>query len=325
MISDQKQERQITLNNALNPDHGSMNSSPKFRAWMQAIRLRTLPLALASIAMGSFLAADEGLFNVTIFILAAITTIFLQILSNLANDYGDSLHGADSTLRKGPKRSVQSGLISAGSMKIAIIITAILSLLSGTALLFIAFENMNSRFIIFLLLGIAAILAAMGYTMGKKPYGYSGLGDLFVLLFFGLLGVLGTCFLFTGYLNAYHILPALTSGLFATAVLNVNNIRDIESDALAGKKSIPVRIGRKRAVIYHWLLLSTGFGLALTYVLILYDSPFQFLFIITLPLFIQNGLDVQNKRSASDLDPSLRKMAISSLIFTLLFGIGMLI
>ncbi len=325
MISEQKQERQITLNNALDPDRGSMNSLPKFRAWMQAIRLRTLPLAMASIAMGSFLAADEGLFNTSIFILAAITTIFLQILSNLANDYGDSLHGADSTLRKGPRRSVQSGLISAGSMKIAIIITAILSLLSGTALLFIAIENMNSTFIIFLLLGIAAILAALGYTMGKNPYGYSGLGDLFVLLFFGLLGVLGTCFLFTGYLNTYHILPALTSGLFATAVLNVNNIRDIESDAVAGKKSIPVRIGRKRAVIYHWILLSTGFGLALAYALILYDSPFQFLFLITLPLFIQNGLDVQNKRSAPDLDPSLRKMAISSLVFTLMFGIGMLI
>ncbi len=292
---------------------------------MQAIRLRTLPLALASITMGSFLAADEGLFNSSIFILASITTIFLQILSNLANDYGDSLHGADSTQREGPKRSVQSGIISASSMKTAILITAVLSLVSGTLLLFIAITNMNSTFFIFLLLGIAAILAAMGYTMGKNPYGYAGLGDLFVLLFFGLVGVLGTCFLFTGYLNYYHILPALTSGLFATAVLNVNNIRDIESDALAGKKSIPVRLGRKKAVVYHWFLLGTGFALAVIYGLILYDSPFQFLFILSLPLFIQNGIDVQNKRSASGLDPSLKKMAISSLIFTLLFGIGMLI
>jgi 1,4-dihydroxy-2-naphthoate octaprenyltransferase len=325
MISEQKHERQISLDNTLHPDHGSMNPSSKFTAWMQAIRLRTLPLALASIAMGSFLAADEGLFNSSIFILATITTIFLQILSNLANDYGDSLHGADSIQREGPKRSVQSGIISAGSMKAAIIITAILSLVSGTLLLFIAIVNKNSTFFIFLLLGISAILAAMGYTMGKNPYGYSGLGDLFVLLFFGLVGVLGTCFLFTGYLNDYHILPALTSGLFATAVLNVNNIRDIESDALAGKKSIPVRLGRKKAVFYHWFLLGTGFALAVIYVLISYDSPFQFLFILTLPLFIQNGIDVQNKRSASELDPSLKKMAISSLIFTLLFGIGMLI
>ncbi len=292
---------------------------------MQAVRLRTLPLALASIAMGSFLAADEGLFNVLIFILAAITTIFLQILSNLANDYGDSLHGADSTDRKGPKRSVQSGSISAKSMKIAISITAILSLLSGTLLLLTAIENLDASFFIFFLLGIAAILAAMGYTMGKNPYGYAGFGDLFVLLFFGLLGVLGTCFLYTGYLNVYHMLPALTSGLFATAVLNVNNIRDIESDDLAGKRSVPVRIGREKAVIYHWFLLGTGFSLAIIYVIIEYESPFQFLFIISLPLFIQNGLEVQNKSMASELDPSLKKMAISSLIFTLLFGLGLLI
>ena len=161
--------------------------------------------------------------------------------------------------------------------------------------------------------------------MGKNPYGYAGFGDLFVLLFFGLLGVLGTCFLFSGYLNPYHILPALTSGLFATAVLNVNNIRDIESDNLAGKKSIPVRIGRQKAVIYHWLLLGIGFGLAVIYVIINYYSPFQFLFIISLPLFIKNGFDVKNKTTASELDPSLKKMAISSLIFTLLFGIGLLI
>ncbi len=292
---------------------------------MQAVRLRTLPLALASIAMGSFLAADEGLFNLSIFILAAMTTIFLQILSNLANDYGDSLHGADNIIRKGPERSVQSGSISARSMKIAISITAILSLSSGTLLLLTAIENLDASFFIFLLLGIAAILAAMGYTMGKNPYGYAGFGDLFVLLFFGLLGVLGTCFLFSGYLNPDHILPALTSGFFATAVLNVNNIRDIESDNLAGKKSIPVRIGRQKAVIYHWLLLGVGFGLAVIYVIINYDSPFQFLFIISLPLFIKNGSDVKNKTTASELDPSLKKMAISSLIFTLLFGIGLLI
>ena len=302
-----------------------MNSSSKFKAWTQAVRLRTLPLALASIAMGSFLAADEGLFNVPIFILAAVTTIFLQILSNLANDYGDSLHGADSTGREGPTRSVQSGTITARSMKIGISITAILSLFSGTLLLYTAIKSLNTSFFIFLFLGIAAILAAMGYTMGKNPYGYAGFGDLFVLLFFGLLGVLGTCFLYTGYINAYHILPAFTSGLFATAVLNVNNVRDIDSDSLAGKKSIPVRIGREKAVIYHWLLLGVGFGLAVIYVIIEYDSPFQFLFILSLPLFIQNGLEVKNNTTASELDPSLKKMAISSLVFTLLFGIGLLI
>ena len=302
-----------------------MNRSSNLKAWLQAIRLRTLPLALASIAMGTFLAAAEGHFNIYIFLLASITTIFLQILTNLANDYGDSLHGADSVQREGPKRSVQSGAISASDMKRAVIISSLLSFISGTSLLYVAIENMNATFLIFLLLGIGAILSALGYTMGKHPYGYAGLGDLFVIIFFGLIGVLGTCYLFTGSLKAIHILPALSSGLFAAAVLNINNIRDIESDKLAGKKSIPVRLGREKAVIYHWFLLFSGFVFAVFYTFINYKSPFQLIFLLTLPLFIKNGLEVNNKRSAGELDPSLKKMAISSLVFTVLFGIGLLI
>jgi len=294
-------------------------------AWLQAIRLRTLPLALASIAMGTFLAAAEGQFNIYIFLLASLTTIFLQILSNLANDYGDTLHGADSTYREGPERSVQSGAISSNAMKKAILFISLLSFISGTSLLFIAIENINSTFLIFLILGIGAILAALGYTMGKHPYGYAGLGDLFVVIFFGLIGVLGTCYLYTGSLLTIHILPALTCGLFATAVLNINNIRDIDSDTMAGKKSIPVRIGRNKAVIYHQVLLITGFILAIIYTLINYKELYQLMFLVTLPLFIKNGIEVKNKHTPSELDPSLKQMAISSLIFTLLFGLGLLI
>jgi 1,4-dihydroxy-2-naphthoate octaprenyltransferase len=236
-----------------------------------------------------------------------------------------TLHGADSTHRKGPKRSVQLGTISPKAMKKAILITSLLSFISGTSLLFIAIENMNSTFLLFLILGIGAILAALGYTMGKHPYGYEGLGDLFVLIFFGLIGVLGTSYLFTGNLKAVQILPALTSGLFATSVLNINNIRDIESDTLAGKKSIPVRIGRNKAIVYHQVLLITGFVLAIIYTLINYKDPYQLMFLVTLPLFIKNGIEVRNKHTPAELDPSLKKMAISSLIFTLLFGLGLLI
>jgi len=302
-----------------------MNPSSKLKAWLSAIRLRTLPLALSSIAMGTFLGTAEGKFNGIIFILASVTTIFLQILSNLANDFGDALHGADSVKRKGPKRSVQSGDISARDMKRAIIITSLLSLLSGTILLFIAINNLNITFLVFLLLGIGAILAAMGYTLGKNPYGYAGLGDLFVIIFFGLVGVLGTCFLYTGNVNIINLLPALSSGLFATAVLNINNIRDIDSDRLAGKKSIPVRFGRSNAVLYHWFLLFTGFLLAIIYTIFNYSNPYQLIFLITLPLFLKNAYDVKNKLTEDELDPSLKKMAIASLIFTVFFGIGLLI
>jgi len=302
-----------------------MVASSKLSAWVEAIRLRTLPLALASIAMGSFLAAAEGKFSLAIFAFAALTTVFLQILSNLANDYGDTQHGADSVMREGPQRSVQSGAISARSMKKGIVIAALLSFLSGTALLITAIHNFNATFFLFLLFGLAAIFAALGYTLGKRPYGYAGFGDLFVLVFFGLLGVLGTCFLFTGDLKTTHLLPALTSGMFATAVLNINNIRDIESDEKAGKKSIPVRLGKRKAVAYHWFLLAAAIGGAIAYALINFDSPYQFLFLITIPLFIVNGREVLVKKSPAELDPSLRKVAISSLIFTLIFGLGMIL
>ena len=211
-----------------------MNSSSKVKVWLQAMRLRTLPLALASIAMGTFLAAAEGRFNWNIFILVSLTTIFLQVLSNLANDYGDSLHGADSLHRQGPVRSVQSGTIHPDAMRNAIIVFSLLSLVSGIFLLLISLENLDVIFLIFILLGVGSIIAALGYTMGKRPYGYAGFGDLFVITFFGLVGVMGTYYLYTGYIKILNFLPALTSGLFATAVLNINNIRDANSVARYG-------------------------------------------------------------------------------------------
>jgi 1,4-dihydroxy-2-naphthoate octaprenyltransferase len=210
-------------------------------------------------------------------------------------------------------------------MKTAIIITALLSRISGISLLFASLKELDVIFLVFILLGVGAILAALGYTMGKHPYGYAGFGDLFVVIFFGLVGVLGTSYLYTGSLKTIHLLPALTSGFFATAVLNVNNIRDIDSDILAGKRSIPVRLGRAKAVKYHWGLLSAGFIFAIIYTLIHYESSYQWIFLLTLPLFIRNGWEVLHKRTAAELDPSLKKMAISSLLFVLLFGFGLLI
>jgi 1,4-dihydroxy-2-naphthoate octaprenyltransferase len=276
--------------------------------------------------MGSFLAASVGSFSLRVFLLCAFTTIFLQVLSNLANDYGDSIHGADSRERQGPQRAVQSGVISARQMRTAMILFAILSLFTGIWLLYEALKDASARTIgLFLGLGLCAIAAAVTYTAGKRPYGYAGLGDVSVLLFFGLLGVLGTYYLHTKSLNPALVLPALSCGFFATAVLNVNNIRDIESDRKAGKKSIPVRLGREAAVRYHWFLLGVGLLCAVVYVALTYASPWQLLFLVTLPLLGRNALAVQRNRTAAALDPFLKQMALTTLLFVLTFGLGQLL
>ena len=294
------------------------------KVWLQAFRLRTLPLALSSILMGGFLAASAGAFQWSIFLLCVTTTILLQVLSNLANDYGDSIHGADHSDRKGPSRAVQRGVISVMQMKAAVILFMLLSLANGISLLLVSFGWNWKVLLFFFGLGIFSIVAAIAYTVGKKPYGYAGLGDLSVLIFFGLVGVMGSYYLFTKSISWLQVLPAISCGFFAIGVLNINNIRDIESDLTAGKFSIPVRIGRENAIRYHWFLLIGGISAAAVYMMLTYKSPLQFLFCITILLFLRNGLAVSTKPSA-ELDPYLKQMAISTLLFVVLFGIGLLV
>ena len=298
--------------------------STSVKTWLQAFRLRTLPLALSSIAMGGFLAAAVGAFRWSIFLLCILTTIFLQVLSNLANDYGDSVHGADSRERTGPSRAVQSGAISPSGMRVAIAVFIVLSFVSGLTLLFIAFGFDWQAILFFLGLGVASILAAIAYTVGRKPYGYLGLGDISVFIFFGLVGVLGSTYLFTRDFSSLNFFPAISCGLFSVAVLNINNIRDIDSDLKAGKFSVPVRIGRAKAVVYHWLIVIVGLSSAIAYSIMNYHSPWQFLFLLTLPLFASNLNAVSRKTSAS-LDPYLKQMALSTLAFVILFGTGLLL
>ncbi|UII24473.1 1,4-dihydroxy-2-naphthoate polyprenyltransferase [Fulvivirga maritima] len=294
----------------------------EIKAWIVAFRLRTLPLALASICMGSFLAAANGFFNGWVCAFCILTTILLQVLSNLANDYGDTVNGADSAHREGPQRMVQSGKITLSDMRKAIALFIAMTLASGIYLLYLSFGFDLQAFIFFFVLGVMSILAALAYTAGRKPYGYIGLGDLSVMLFFGLTGVLGSYYLFAQQIDWLLILPAISCGLFSVAVLNVNNIRDIESDKKAGKYSIPVRIGRKKAVIYHWTLLSLGLLSALAFTFLSFNSWTQLLFIVTIPLFVKNALAVKNKTKPADLDPYLKHMALSTLMFVLLFGLG---
>jgi 1,4-dihydroxy-2-naphthoate polyprenyltransferase len=293
------------------------------KSWIEAARLRTLPLALSSILMGCFLAVSHQEFSWKIAVLAVLTTIFLQVLSNFANDYGDAVNGKDTDARQGPQRAVQSGAISANAMRTAMIIFAGLSLVSGVGLLYEALKEATwQTFAVFLGVGILAIIAAITYTAGKRPYGYVGLGDISVLIFFGWVGVLGVYYLHTQSLDWSILLPATSCGLFAVGVLNINNIRDIESDTLTGKRSIPVRIGREKAVIYHWFILSFAMIFSVLYLIFNSNSLGQWLLILSFPLFIKNGFAVSRLTNPRELDPYLKQMALSTLLFVVLFGIG---
>lgn len=293
------------------------------KTWFEAFRLRTLPLAFSCILMGGFLAVSSGMFNGAILGLSLLTTLFLQVLSNLANDYGDSVSGVDHDERQGPSRAVQAGKISLTAMKRALIICALLSFVSGVLLLFISFQDAWLYALIFLFIGLGAIWAAIKYTVGKTPYGYQGLGDLFVLIFFGLVGVCGSYFLYSRSFDWMTVLPAISCGLFAVGVLNVNNIRDIESDIVAGKHSIPVRIGRSKARLYHLVLITVGWCCMLVYTNLTWTGHWlHLLYGLSLPLFLVNVKAVFTKEEPKQLDPFLKQLAISTLLFVLLFGAG---
>ena len=291
--------------------------------WIKAFRLRTLPLSLSCIFLGSTLAMSEGHFNTIVFVLAIITTIFLQILSNLSNDYGDSIHGADNAERVGPARAVQSGVISSQQMKKAMIVFVVLSLISGIALVYEGTKDIDLGYgLLFILLGIAAIAAAIKYTAGKNPYGYRGFGDLFVFLFFGIVGVSGTYYLHHHELNTLLLLPASAIGFLSAAVLNLNNMRDRIPDEKAGKRTLVVHLGKERAKYYHLFLLSAANICALTFLLSKYESPKQFLFLIVLPIHFLNLKKVFSYTDPSTLDPELKKIALSTLLFSVLLGAG---
>lgn len=293
------------------------------KSWIAAARPRTLPLALASIILGSFLAYADRQFSWPITGLAVLTTIFLQILSNFANDYGDAVSGKDTELRVGPRRAVATGDITKEAMLRGIILTAMLALVSGIGLLFVAFRAAGAQlFWFFLILGLLSIAAAVGYTNGKRPYGYAGFGDIAVLIFFGWVGVLGTYFLHTLSFSPILVLPATSVGLFATGVLNVNNIRDIETDTMTGKRSIPARLGRQLAIRYHWGLLLTGMVCALAYSFLTGASWFSYLYVLAFPLFFLNGRAVARHKKPAELNARLGQLALTTLLFVVLFGLG---
>jgi len=321
--------------------YARFDSMTLFKAWLSAARLRTLPLSVSGVIVGSSLGwgvvyeqtiqqaleklptvgfRHAGVWESPLFWLAILTTIGFQVLSNFANDYGDGIKGTDAN-RKGEKRMVASGMISAKQMKRGMIITAVLTLFIASLLIFIAFGN--EQFLLaflFFNLTLASILAAVKYTVGKSAYGYSGFGDVFVFLFFGLLSVLGSYFLFTKNLEWDLLLPAASIGFFSTAVLNLNNMRDIENDSAVGKNTLVVKMGSMRAKKYHYLLLCFGMICALGYTFLNFQDPVRFLYAIAFVPLVFNIVSVARNREPSRLDSELKKVALSTFAFAILFG-----
>ena len=294
--------------------------------YIQAARLRTLPLSISGIIVGSFLAFANDFFDWKIFILAILTTIGFQILSNFANDYGDGVKGTDNDDRVGPKRALQSGAISPKQMLNAIKITGVITLLIALLLIYVSFGKENFGYsVVFFFLGIASIAAAIKYTMGKNAYGYSGLGDVFVFLFFGLLSVCGSYFLYTKHIDYMIFLPAISIGLLSAGVLNLNNMRDRESDAKANKNTLVVKIGATSAKNYHYFLLIGAFICALIYVDERYISLKSFLFVIAFIPIFKHLFTVFKNKNPKELDPELKKLALSTFLFAILFGLGQII
>ena len=311
------------------------------KSFIKAARLRTLPLSVSGIIVGSFLGSYnnflpiyEKYFNTTIcvreisifespiFWLAILTTIGFQVLSNFANDYGDGIKGSDKN-RKGEARMVSSGAITPKQMKIAMIITTIITLIIALLLIYIAFGSENFGYsILFLGLGIASIVAAIKYTVGNSAYGYSGFGDVFVFLFFGLLSVVGSYFLYTKSINFEIFLPAISIGLLSTAVLNLNNLRDREEDKKNNKNTLVVKLGNQKAKKYHYVLIFVALISALEYVIINFKSVYQLIFLIAFIPLLKNIKTVADNKIPAELDSELKKVALSTFLFAILFGIG---
>jgi 1,4-dihydroxy-2-naphthoate octaprenyltransferase len=284
---------------------------------------------LATIVLGTLLAADRGFFDATLLVLTALTATAYQILSNLSNDLGDGLRGADDRRAEGAEqRAVASGLITASSMRRAVSMSTLVALLLTAATSWLGTRGLSPAFfILFMLLGLAAILSARGYTLGRFAYGYRGLGDLFVLFFFGPVGVAGSFFLQTQSWDWLMLLPGLSVGLFAAGVLNLNNMRDIETDRAAGKNTLACKMGLAMAKLYQLLLLFQGWLAATLFVFM--QAPVtcsrSFLFAATLPLMAETAWKGWKARSPAEFEKLLKPLALQTVLFALLMGIGLLI
>ena len=303
------------------------------KSYIKAARLRTLPLSISGIILGSYLGNEfvnsllehtirTSIWESSIFWLAIFTTVGFQVLSNYANDYGDGIKGSDKN-RTGEARMVSSGAITPRQMKTAMISTTTITLLIALLLIYVAFGSENFGYsILFFGLGIASIAAAIKYTVGNSAYGYSGFGDIFVFLFFGLLSVVGSYFLYTKMINFEIFLPAFSIGLLSTAVLNLNNLRDREQDKTNNKNTLVVKLGVVRAKKYHYFLIIGALIAALIYTFLNFSSIYEFVFLVAFIPLVKNMITVSRNNTPAELDGELKKVALSTFLFAILFGIG---
>ena len=296
----------------------------KSKAWISALRLRTLPLSLSGILLGSGFAHYNSYWDTTIFVLAMFTTILFQIVSNLANDLGDGIKGTDNNERIGPERAIQSGDISQKEIS-PIKTILILALFSAIALIYFSATNMSDSIVIFyVILAITCIAAAITYTLGKKAYGYHGMGDIIVFIFFGVVSVLGVYSLYAKSFLDLSVLLAIFVGLLSTAVLNLNNMRDYHNDAKSKKNTLVVKMGQNNAKFYHLLLIITAL-IALTLFLDQLGEPLAFLILLPSVILFVHARKVMQIKNPKDFDPELKKVALTTFTISLITTIVLIL
>jgi 1,4-dihydroxy-2-naphthoate octaprenyltransferase len=295
----------------------------KIKPWISAFRLRTLPLSVSGIIIGACLAEHNGAFNIYVFTIAILLTISLQILSNLANDYGDGVKGTDNENRVGPERALQSGAISEHEMMLGIKNNILIVAGLAIALIYISFgvNHLLLSLIFFVLAGLS-IYAAISYTVGESAYGYKGLGDVFVFIFFGFVSVGGSYLLFVKHLDHHIFLPAVSLGLLSVGVLNLNNMRDIDSDKTSNKITLAVKLGHKKAKLYHLLLIGSAIIVSLIFGILYFSSFYNLLFVIAYIPLISHMLKIKKAKVPHDFDSQLKVLALTTFLFSILLGIG---
>ena len=293
--------------------------------WIEAARVRTLPLSVSGIIVGSFYAMSQAMFNWKIVIFSLLTTLGLQILSNFANDYGDGVKGTDNEDRVGPKRALQSGTISPQQMKTAIKITSLITLIFALLLIYFSFKESYLWYsLFFLVLGILAIASAIRYTVGNQAYGYKGYGDIFVFIFFGLVSTFGVYFMFSKEIDWLLLLPATAIGFLSVGVLNLNNMRDEESDRKVGKNTVVVKIGGVNAKKYHFFLVISAMLLILIFAFLNEFHFDQYIFVVAYFPLVGHLLTVYRNKEPKNLDPELKKLAISTFLLSVLLALALI-
>lgn len=295
----------------------------KIKPWLSAVRLRTLPLSVSGIILGTCFAIYNGRFSWWVLVLAILTTISLQILSNLANDYGDGTKGTDNDDRVGPKRAIQSGVITPDEMLDAIKFNIVVVIILTLSLIMAAFGPANFLFLLlFVFLGGLSVYAALNYTMGDSPYGYRALGDVFVFIFFGLVSTIGSYVLYVHTIDHLVILPSIVLGCLSVGVLNLNNMRDLDEDKKVGKVTLAVKLGIKKAKMYHYILIAGAMIITVVYSILYYVAPYNFLYLIAFLPLIVHLKKIKKAKVPSDFDGQLKVLALSTFLFSILLGVG---